>query len=143
VDTNVLSATSPEAGAFKRADFVHWLRENPERLYVSTVTAAEFINGIARLRRIGAFRRAIALETWLEDVLRAYGNRVVPLDIPAARMTGALIDLATANGRPVGFADLSIAGIALANDLTVLTRNLRHFAPLGVPAHDPYASRPA
>jgi len=30
----------------------------------------------------------------------------------------------------------------MANGLTVLTRNLRHFAPLGVPALDPFGELP-
>ena len=60
----------------------------------------------------------------------------------AARETGLIADRARARGLAPGFADLAIAGIATAHGLTILTRNLRHFAPLDVPAHDPYAALP-
>jgi hypothetical protein len=49
---------------------------------------------------------------------------------------------AHALGLAPGFADLAIAGIAQAHGLIVLTRNLRHFAPLGIAASDPFAARP-
>ena len=75
-------------------------------------------------------------------MLDLHRERTLPFDIASARVTGALFDRARALGLTPGFADLAIAGIALTNDLTVLTRDLRHFAPLGVPAHDPYASLP-
>ena len=68
---------------------------------------------------------------------------MLPLDAEAAHETGLLIDRARATGHAPGFADLAIAGIAAARGLTILTRNLRHFAPLGVAAIDPYVTLPA
>ena len=46
-----------------------------------------------------------------------------------------------AAGRAPGFADVAIAAAA-SRDLTILTRNLRHFAPLGVRAIDPFDTLP-
>jgi toxin FitB len=40
------------------------------------------------------------------------------------------------------FADLAIAATAAAHSLIILTRNLRHFAPLDVPAHNPFEALP-
>jgi predicted nucleic acid-binding protein len=106
------------------------------------VSLAEVSAGIEKLRRTGSARRADAIEGWAEELLADFRERVLMFDLPAARATGRLLDTAAAIGRPPGFADLAIAGIAVANGLTVLTRNLRHFAPLGVKAHDPYESLP-
>lgn len=119
-----------------------WLERNSARLYLPSVSVAEIVSGIEKARRNGAFRRAVDLEAWLRDILHFHAGRTLSFDVPSARLTGALLDRARSLGLAPGFADLAIAGIALANDLTVLTRNLRHFAPLGVPAHDPYASLP-
>ena len=52
------------------------------------------------------------------------------------------MDRARANGHGSGFADIAIAATADVHDLTVLTRNLRHFAPLDIPAHDPFRTLP-
>ena len=72
----------------------------------------------------------------------APGRRVLPFDVPAARLAGEWMDAARAAGRMPGFADIAIAAIAASRDLTVLTRNLRHFGSLGAPAIDPFDSLP-
>lgn len=78
----------------------------------------------------------------MASILHLYARRILPIDAEAACATGLLIDRARARGLAPGFADLAIAGIAQAHGLTLLTRNLRHFAPLGVSAQDPYAALP-
>lgn len=125
------------------APVISWLDQQTERLFIPVVSVAELVAGVAKLKRNGSQHRAVLLETWVTELIATYGDRVVTFDVAAASATGRLLDDARAAGRSPGFADLAIAGIALANDLTVLTRNLRHFAPLGVPAHDPYASLPS
>jgi predicted nucleic acid-binding protein len=68
--------------------------------------------------------------------------RVLPFDVVAARVAGRLSDGARSKGQSPGFPDLVIAAMASAHHLTVLTGNLRHFAPLGVPAHNPFEALP-
>jgi predicted nucleic acid-binding protein len=66
-------------------------------------------------------------------------DRVLPFDLTAARIAGALSDAAQAEGRHPGFADVAIAAIAKSRELVILTLNLRHFGPLGVDALNPFA----
>ena len=141
VDTNVLSLGSPDRRTVAGA-LADWLDARSDRLFLSTITVAEVGDGIARLRRSGGLARADRLDDWLDTVLHLYGDRVMPFDIPAARLAGLLMDRAHATGHAPGFADLAIAATAGVRDLTVLTRNLRHFAPLDIPAHDPFESLP-
>jgi predicted nucleic acid-binding protein len=70
--------------------------------------------------------------------LTSYSDRVLAFDLTAARIAGTLLDLAVAAGRHPGFPDVAIAATAKAHDLVVLTRNMRHFAPLGVAALNPF-----
>jgi toxin FitB len=116
--------------------------ENSQRLFISTITVAEIADGIAKARREGARRKAAALNGWLDALLHLYGNRVLPFDVAAARITGTLSDRARSKGRSPGFPDLAIAATAASHGLTVLTANLRHFVPLNVPAHNPLESLP-
>lgn len=116
---------------------------NADRLFVSVITIAEIESGIAKARREGATRKAQSLADWLEALVFLYRHRLLPLDLPAARWTGALADRARGTGRAPGFPDLAIAATAKANGLTVLTRNLRHFADLDVPVVDPFRRLPA
>ena len=112
------------------------------RLFISVITVAEIESGIAKARREGASRKASALANWLEALLMLYGERVLPLDLPGARMAGALSDRARGAGRAPGLADIAIAATAKARGMTVLTRNVRHFAVLDVPVVDPFRSLP-
>ena len=52
------------------------------------------------------------------------------------------MDGARAAGRASGFADIVIAATAATRGLTILTRNLRHFAPLDARALDPFDTLP-
>ncbi|HJU12464.1 MAG TPA: PIN domain-containing protein [Candidatus Binataceae bacterium] len=116
--------------------------QNSERLFISTITVAEIADGIAKARRAGSGKKAAALAAWLEPIVHLYGERILPFDIAAARIAGTLSDRARSVGRSRGFADLAIAAIAAAHELTVLTGNLRHFGPLGIPAHNPLETLP-
>ena len=53
---------------------------------------------------------------------------VLPLDYPSAKATGLLRSSLESKGNLIGPYDLLIAGIAIAHNLTVITRNTREFA---------------
>ena len=53
---------------------------------------------------------------------------VLPLDYPSARQAGVLRGTLDGQGLDIGPYDLLIAGIAMANNLTVVTRNVREFS---------------
>ena len=141
VDTDVLS-TRASSKAQPTPRLIEWMDRNSENLYVSVVTIAEIEDGIAKSRREGATRKAARLREWLEALVHLYSRRILPFDLAAARIAGSLSDRARGRGHTAAFADLAIAAIARHHDLTVLTCNLKHYVPLGVPAHDPSAELP-
>ena len=141
VDTDVLSAGAPGRRERSAAP-VEWMDARSHALFLSAVTVAGISGGIADLHRTGSAARAARLGDWLELVLHLYGGRVLPFDVPAARLAGESMDAARAAGRMPGFADAAIAATAASRGLTVLTRNLRHFVSLGAPAVDPFDSLP-
>ena len=141
VDTNVLSVGTP--GRPKRSvALIDWMDAHSNELFLSAVTVAEISSGIAKLKRAGATSKAATIGDWLELVLHLYGEKVLPFDASAARLAGKLTDRARAAGHSPGFADAAIAATAACRDLTILTRNLRHFRPLGIPAIDPFQTLP-
>jgi predicted nucleic acid-binding protein len=142
LDPNVISAGAPSR-AVAAADLVVWMDEHSGGLYLSAVTVAEIEDGIAKAVREKARRKAADLTAWLETLLHLYGNRILAFDIAAARIAGALLDLARSRGATPGFADIVIAATARAHRLIVLTRNTRHFEPLGVPTVNPFDRLPS
>lgn len=134
VDTDVLSLLrrpdrSPAVG--------RWIaQQRMTDLYLSVVSVAEIERGIARQRpRDPAFAGTLA--AWLDAVLSLYGDRILPVDASTARRWGRLSGALGHEGT-----DLLIAATAIEHGLTVVTRNVRHFEPTGVPVLDPSAPRP-
>ena len=142
VDTNVLSAGAPDKVA-ANLELLAWMDRNSAGLYLSVVTIAEVEDGIAKSRRQGAHRKAERLAEWLEALLHLYPARILPLDLATARRLGVLADHVRGQGHEPALADLAIAATAQRHGCTVLTRNLKHFTPTGVPALDPFTALPA
>lgn len=141
VDTNIISVGSPVWEAAPPA-LVSWMEDKSPVLYLSVVTIAEIEEGIAKLRREKAGRKAAGLSAWLDALLHLYGERVIAFGVQEARIAGALSDGARAKGRSPGFADIVIAATASAHNLILLTRNERHFKPLGVETVNPFDGLP-
>lgn len=143
LDTSVVSVLAPGREAFVPTPFGQWLQAHHQALFLPSVAIAEMAQGIGKLRRAGGAERADRLDRWLDGLLAAYGDRILPLDAQAARLAGQISDEAQAQGRHPGFADVAIAAIAQHAGLLLLTRNLKHFQPLGVACADPLTTLPA
>ncbi len=111
VDTDVLSSGAPAAGR-RPPEFAEWMEAHSAELFLSAVTVAEIASGIAKVARTGRTGRANDLKAWLELVLHLYGDRVMPFDVAAAQVAGALLDRARSVGHTPGFADVAIAATA-------------------------------
>lgn len=129
LDTDVLSELRKRN---RNRNVVHWVESHWASIYISVITIGEIERGIEQQRQQNpAFAEELA--AWLARVLSGYGDRVLPVDVAIARRWGQLPGNIRHN-----VADLLIAATALENDLTVVTRNIRHFAPTGVPTLNPF-----
>ena len=124
------------------ADVQDWILSRSSLLHVSIMTVIEIEQGIAKLRRQGATRRADLFAIWLSDTTALYGRQLIAIDLGLAPSIGSLSDHGWAIGRHPGLADIVMAATAQAHDLVLLTKNLRHFEPLGIPVVDPFVSLP-
>jgi predicted nucleic acid-binding protein len=144
LDTNIVSLLAPAARRTKADEkVVEWIVSRSEDLWLSVITAAEIEDGIANAARKGATRKSHYLEEWWGEIRHYYGNRILPLDLDTARITGHLMTIARAAGVSPGFEDIAIAATGQKNDLTVLTINERDFRPLGVKYQNPFSTLPA
>jgi hypothetical protein len=84
-------------------------------------------------------QRKQLLETRFEELLRDdLQNRVLLFDADAATQAARLAAQRKLNGNPVDMRDTFIAGISLANQATLATRNIRHFNDLSVAVVNPW-----
>ncbi len=132
VDTNVWSeALRPLPDPKVEA----WADRNAAQLWLSTVVIGELLSG-AHLLPDG--KRKQAFLDGYDRLIEAHSDRILPFDLPAARAYGPLLALQEQAGRNPGTADTQIAATALAGGMALATRNVRHFAGLGLDLIDPW-----
>jgi toxin FitB len=139
LDTNILSLLDPRRAGL-RGHLTTWLREHGTELALSPITLTEIENGLLNLRRLGQTARAAEIETLAQAIRRNFVDRILPLDAGLAVAIAHLAD--TAHPMVIELPDLIIAATAKVHGLTILTRNLRYFEPIGVKALDPVETAP-
>lgn len=130
VDTNVVSELrKPRPHPLVLA----WLRGVSDRdLFLSAVTIGELQAGVEITRRQDP-DKANEIEGWIDQIAGVWN--VLPLDAKVLRHWARLM-----HGRSDDLIeDAMIAATAHVHLLTVVTRNVRDFQPLGVPTLDPFA----
>jgi len=134
VDTNVWS----ELRNHGRADnnVRAWAqRVHPAELYLSVVTVFELERGVLLIERRDP-QQGARLRRWLEErVLEPFDRQILPIDASTARRCAALHV-----PDPMPERDALIAATALIHGLTVATRNVGDFEPMGVDLVNPWAA---
>jgi predicted nucleic acid-binding protein len=133
LDTNVVSELRKPA---ERRDeqFNDWAeRLSPSDTSLSVITVLELRAGIESKRRNDP-RQAEVLDVWLEKtVLPSYSGRLLDIDHDVA---DAAARLHVPDRRPAH--DALIAATAQVHGLTIATRNVADFEPMGVPFMNPW-----
>lgn len=133
LDTNVVSALRVRG----RNRLVEtWAASIPlADQFVTATTVAEIERGVVAKERSDPAQGEI-LRRWLDqNVLPAFAGRVLPFDLPAARI---LATYRVPEHAP--FDDALIAAVAQANDMAIATRNTKQFEPLGARCLNPWES---
>lgn len=133
LDTNVVSEMmKPEPHPTVWA----WLNgQTAETLYLSSVTLAEILFGIAALP---AGKRKDRLAQVLDGLMALFRDRVLPFDAEAARRYAELALKARNNGKGLPLADGYIAAIASSREFVVASRDTRPYEAAGILFIDPW-----
>jgi predicted nucleic acid-binding protein len=133
LDTNVVSeAMKPEPYPSVRA----WLNDQAaETLYLSSVTLAELLFGIAALP---TDKRKDMLAQALEGLMELFRDRVLPFDADAARCYAMLAVTAQANGRGFSTPDGYIAAMTASKGFIVASRDTTPYESVGVSVINPW-----
>ena len=130
LDTNVVSEirkNAPDPGVSA------WFASVPDdELFLSVLVVGEIRQGIERLARRDP-AQAETFEQWLSRLVRAYGDRIVPITAHVAEVWGRLNV-----PDPVPVVDGLMAATALVHDWTLVTRSVNDVASTGVRFLDPF-----
>lgn len=122
-DTNVVSEVMKDSPDRAVLAWAHDI--GPTDLTISVVTVEKVERGLGRLP---AGRRRRNLEERWSRLVDTFGDAIATYDVAAARAAAKILVAADAGGRPMSLADAQIAGICLAGDHRLATRNVRDFS---------------
>jgi len=137
LDTNVISELRKARAGRADKNVTEWAASAPAAsMFVSVITIQELEIGVLLAERRDPAQGAL-LRRWLEEqVLPAFAERIMPVDVTVARR-GALLHVP--DPRPVR--DALIAATALVHGMSVVTRNVTDFAPTGAKVIDPWVDQ--
>ena len=133
LDTNVLSELVRPRPEPRVCKFVA-AQADP---LISALTIHELSFGAERAPDPAKRSKLIA---WLAGMRTQFAASTIAVDADIAEHAGRLRAAAEAQGFVVKPIDALIAASAAARGATIATRNIRDFAPLGVPTVDPWAA---
>ncbi len=135
LDTNVLSEFNRRGAPNPKVK--QWLEAaDASSLYASVLTFAEIRFGVELLPQ---GKRRAELEQWIDRELPAwFDNRVLSVDRPVADRWGILRAQPQLKGRPLSIVDGLLAATAMQYKLTIVSRNVKDFASVGLAVVSPW-----
>lgn len=123
LDTNVLSELMHPSPSVK---VVKWLDQQlSSDLYITAITVAEILYGIARLP--SGKKQSLLLSAATEMFDQEFSGRILSFDAAASVVYAELVSRSDRTGRPCSMADAQIAAICAQHDATLVTRNTKDF----------------
>lgn len=134
LDTCVISEFVAKQPNPKVVEFLDAL--DTDDAYLSVITIGEVIKGVEKLPDS---RRKTELRDWLQDDLLArFQGKILPLDTDVMVEWGMLTAHAEMAGKPMPTIDSLIAATAIANKMTLVTRNVSDFEAAGIEIVNPW-----
>lgn len=134
LDTDVVSELRKVKAGKAHRNVATWNNEvAPVQTFLSAITIHELELGILLLDRKDR-AQGVILRNWLDlRVLPAFEGRILPVDTAVAQRCARLH---VPDPRPAR--DAFIAATALVHGMTVVTRNVSDFEPMGVEVLNPW-----
>jgi predicted nucleic acid-binding protein len=130
LDTNVISERRqrrPDPRVLQYVDSLH-----DDAVFISVLTIGELRYGADKRRRTDPVH-ARSLDNWIDGLETAFANRIIPVELEAAKLWGRL---EAQRSRKV--IDTLIAVTAVARNLCLVTRNVSDIRDTGVRFVNPW-----
>lgn len=115
----------------------NWIdQQEVTELFITTITIAEISYGINALPK--GKRRQLIQSAFNNTIRDAFRHRILSFTEKAAHTYGKIMGLRKEIGRPLSILDGQIAAIAMAEEASLATRNIRDFKDCGLNLIDPF-----
>ena len=134
LDTNVISQLTkrqPNAGVIA---FIEEADDTESSLYLSVISVGQINKGIVRLTRHNDLLQANRLRQWHNQLQIDFADFLLPIDIDTTVIWGEILAVTD----DTNAIDKLIAATALQYGLTLVTRNIDHFAGTGARCINPF-----
>jgi len=123
LDTN---AVSEWVKPVPNPGLIQWMQSvDEDRVFLSVIALAELNYGIERMSPGSGRSR---LEHWLQqELVVRFERRILPVDEETAVAWGRTMSRSEAIGKPMSTVDAFLSATAEVHELTLVTRNARHF----------------
>ena len=134
LDTNVISELM--RGSPQQSVLTWFDAQSTSSLFVTTVTEAEILTGIALLP--DGRRRSNLAESADYVFTALFAGRILVFDSDAANIYAEIFAQRRAAGQPINQADCQIAAIARSREASIATRNVTDFEGIEVKLINPW-----
>lgn len=133
LDTCFLSEIKKKKPQPEVMDAYQALKAN--EIFISVITLGEIATGIDSLADLP---RKQELFSWMHGLKQQFSQSILAVDLPVMERWAKLNTVLRRQGLTLPGFDGLIAATALANSLTIITRNVRHFQNTGVAIYNPW-----
>lgn len=135
LDTNVISELTKKQPNDNVVELLSLTA--PDSLYISVITIGEIKKGI---EKISDNLKKEELNNWFDNyIFNFFKNRIINIDINIAKIWG---NITASSNKTLPAIDCFIAATAIANDMVLVTRNIKDFEDIeGLSSFNPFIRR--
>ena len=131
VDTDVLSERTK---ARPNSRVLDWMRDNAGNIYTSSHVIGEIAAGIEQIQG----KRKVALQEWLQQLIKSLGGRILNFNDTVAMVWAQQEAEYQRLGCAMPMPDSFIAATARRYNLTIVTRNVSDYQRPGLRVFNPF-----
>ena len=130
LDTNIVSELKKRQVNMNVAQWFEMVHES--QLYVSAITIGELRAGAIKKSKIDK-EQGYLLAKWVDNVIDQYSERILNIDLEICEEWAELLSKDNSNA-----VDSLIAAQAIARNMILVTRNIKHFKMFNVKLLNPF-----